>query len=146
MDKEQILERLKDWKNEKGEISEVVLNYFEDFDSWNDVDIGAEGVNLLNTMFSLDIEVDSPIYHTILGITAQGAEGAFVMMARMLGLNIKDLREALFYWQLFPEDPPPGTLSIEDIKGCSLSDENKERLRQKIMDSFPPDEKETCGG
>ena len=141
MDKAQIVERLKDWKNDEEEIADNMLRYFEDFPSWNDVDIAAEGVMLLNVMFGMDIETDSPVYDTICGITAQGAEGAFAMIAKMLGVDINDLKEALFYWQFFPEDSPPCTLTLEDIRGCSLSDENGGRLRRKIMNGFSADEK-----
>lgn len=126
-------EKLKNWKNGNTDTYEAAMGHFSQFGSWNDGEIAEEGVRLFNLMFEAEIEQYSPMSDIFTVVAAQSANGAFLAVAKMLGVSFYDLKEAAAHWYDNKDDTPQAVLTIDDIRGAAgMSHEDHKGLIRKI--------------
>lgn len=90
--------KLLEWKNEENDVGDDLHEHFQLFDRWNWVDIAEEGRRIQNLMFDENVEIDSPYHCLLKAIAAQAYEGAYMAMAKALGIDSSDLSQAANHW------------------------------------------------
>lgn len=98
MNKEQLLEEIRNWETTDEDLSDLLHRYFEKTGLRDWCDVAEEGRRLYAELFAIDVEKFSPMDDILSGVAAQASEGMCISMAAALGWDARILGLVLSHW------------------------------------------------